>query len=460
VITPTRELCIQVEESVRTYGRHLGIRSTTIFGGVGMGNQLDALKQGPRIVVATPGRLLDHVSQRSIDLSTVSFVVLDEADRMLDMGFIHDMKKVFAILPRKRQTLLFSATFSPEIRKLASNFLTDPVSVEVAPRNATADLVSQSVFRVDKDQKRHVLAHLVRTRGWTQVLVFTRTKHGANRLAEQLQRDGISADAIHGNKSQNARQRALKRFKEGEIVALVATDVAARGIDIELLPIVVNYDLPNVPEDYVHRIGRTARAGASGEAVSLVTGEDRPLLADIEKLMRRQVPVGNLEGYVPVALAPGAPRDDEDDRPPLDRNRGGRGQGRGAGRGQSGQGQGQRGQGRGGAPASRSAERPASAAPRSSGQPTARADQPRSEQTPVRNEQSRAGQPRSGAPRPGQARDGQRRDGPSRSGQPARSTGAQRRDAPRRPGADAAESSGRPAWFDRWKAEKDAERQS
>ena len=339
VMTPTRELCVQVEESIRTYGKYLGIRSAAIYGGVGMGGQFDALRRGPRIVVATPGRLLDHLSQRSIDLSAVSFLVLDEADRMLDMGFIHDIKRILALLPRARQTLLFSATFSPEIRTLSSSFLRDPVSIEVAPRNATASMVTQSAHRVDKDSKRQALAHLIRSRGWNQVLVFCKTKHGANRLAELLEKDGITADAIHGNKSQNQRQRALNRFKDGEVTALVATDVAARGIDIAQLPIVVNYDLPNVPEDYVHRIGRTARAGASGEAVSLVSNEDRSLLTAIENLLKRAIPVRPIEGFVAV-------RDTADPRPVDVRGGPGRsGDSRGAGaRGAGARGAGARGE--------------------------------------------------------------------------------------------------------------------
>ena len=296
VITPTRELAAQVHEDVRTYGKHLKLRSTLVFGGVGMQPQVEALRRGVDILVATPGRLLDHSRQKTVDLSRVEILVLDEADRMLDMGFIHDIRRVLALLPAKRQNLLFSATFPDEVRKLAASFLRDPATVEVARRNTPAELVAQCAYPVPKDRKRDLLAHLVRAGDWRQVLVFCKTKHGANRLAQQLERDGIEADAIHGNKSQNARTRALKSFKDGELRVLVATDIAARGLDIEQLPHVVNYDLPHVSEDYVHRIGRTGRAGASGEAVSLVSPEERPLLAAIEKLMGRRVELREAPG--------------------------------------------------------------------------------------------------------------------------------------------------------------------
>ena len=298
VLVPTRELAAQVQESIRTYGRHLGrIRTAVIFGGVGINPQIAELKRGVDVVVATPGRLLDHASQRTIDLRHVEVLVLDEADRMLDMGFIHDIRRVLALLPKKRQNLLFSATFSDDIRKLAGSFLHDPASVEVARRNTPAELVAQVAHPVPQDRKRHLLAHLVKSNDWRQVLVFTRTKHGANRLAQQLEREGIEADAIHGNKSQGARTRALSRFKSNELRVLVATDIAARGLDIDALPHVVNYDLPHVPEDYVHRIGRTGRAGASGEAVSLVSHEDRPLMNAIEKLMNRKVERRAVAGF-------------------------------------------------------------------------------------------------------------------------------------------------------------------
>jgi len=297
IVVPTRELAAQVQESVRAYGRHLKLRSTVIFGGVGINPQMTELRRGTDIVVATPGRLLDHVQQRTIDLRQVQILVLDEADRMLDMGFIPDIRRILALLPAARQNLLFSATFPEEIRKLAGSFMRDPVTVEVAPRNRPIELVSQVVHPVDKDRKRELLAHLVKTGNWHQVLVFTKTKHGANRLAQQLERDGIESDAIHGNKSQSARTRALKRFKDNELQVLVATDIASRGLDIEELPHVVNYDLPNVPEDYVHRIGRTGRAGASGEAVSLVGAEDRPLLAAIERLIGRRIEQQAVAGF-------------------------------------------------------------------------------------------------------------------------------------------------------------------
>ena len=270
ILTPTRELCAQVQESVRNYGKHVKLSSTCIYGGVGFMPQVQALRRGVDIAVATPGRLLDHVQQRTVDLRKIEILVLDEADRMLDMGFIPDMRKIISLLPKERQTLLFSATFSEEIRSLARDFQRDPVTVEVARRNAPIELVTQVVHPVDKDKKKALLAHLVQSNHWKQVLVFTKTKHGANRLSEQLNKDGIDSDAIHGNKSQPQRMRALKRFKDNELQVLVATDIAARGIDIDSLPHVVNYDLPNVAEDYVHRIGRTGRAGIEGDAVSLV----------------------------------------------------------------------------------------------------------------------------------------------------------------------------------------------
>ncbi|WP_035881499.1 DEAD/DEAH box helicase [Cupriavidus metallidurans] len=297
VLTPTRELAAQVEESVRNYGKYLKLRSMVMFGGVGINPQIEALRRGVDIVVATPGRLLDHVAQRTIDLSHVELLVLDEADRMLDMGFIHDIRKVLNVLPPKRQNLLFSATFSDEIRALADRLLDNPASIEVARRNTTAETVAQRVFPVDRERKRELLAHLVRQHDWHQVLVFTRTKHGANRLAEQLTKDGLSALAIHGNKSQSARTRALTEFKAGTLRLLVATDIAARGIDIDQLPHVVNFDLPNVPEDYVHRIGRTGRAGAEGEAISLVCVDEHGLLRDIERLIKRQIEQVLLPGF-------------------------------------------------------------------------------------------------------------------------------------------------------------------
>ncbi len=297
VLTPTRELAAQVQESIRTYGKYLRVRSTAVFGGVGIHPQIAELRRGVDILVATPGRLLDHVQQRTVDLRGVEILVLDEADRMLDMGFIHDIRRILRLLPAKRQNLLFSATFSDEIRRLAATFLHDPATVEVARRNAPVERVAQVAHPVTQDRKRHLLAHLVKTNDWRRVLVFTRTKHGANRLAGQLEREGIEADAIHGNKSQGARTRVLKRFKDNGLRVLVATDIAARGLDIDQLPRVVNYDLPHVAEDYLHRIGRTARAGASGEAVSLVSHEERPLLAAIERLMNRKVEQRSVSGF-------------------------------------------------------------------------------------------------------------------------------------------------------------------
>jgi len=299
ILVPTRELAAQVKDSVRAYGRFMKLRATVIFGGVGFNPQADELRRGVDIVVATPGRLLDHVQQRTIDLRHVEILVLDEADRMLDMGFIPDIRRILALLPAKRQNLLFSATFPDGIRKLANSFMRDPATVEVAPRNKPVELTSQIAHPVDSGRKRELLSHLVKTNNWQQVLVFTRTKHGANRLAQQLERDGVDADAIHGNKSQGARTRALKRFKDNELQVLVATDIASRGLDIEELPHVVNYDLPHVPEDYLHRIGRTGRAGLPGEAVSLVSGEDRPLLAAIERLTNRRIEQRVVAGFEP-----------------------------------------------------------------------------------------------------------------------------------------------------------------
>jgi ATP-dependent RNA helicase RhlE len=299
IVTPTRELALQVEESVRTYGKYLKLKSTCIYGGVGMQPQTDALRNGVDVVVATPGRLLDHVQQKTVDLRQVEILVLDEADRMLDMGFIHDIRKILALLPAQRQNLLFSATFPEEIRKLAATFMKDPVTVEVARRNTPVELIGQVQHPVASDRKRELLAHLVKTNDWKQVLVFTKTKHGANRLAQQLEKSGIEADAIHGNKAQNARVRTLKRFKDNELRVLVATDIAARGLDIEALPHVVNFDMPHVAEDYVHRIGRTGRAGVEGEAVSLVSPEDRPLMAAIERLINRKVELRVIAGFEP-----------------------------------------------------------------------------------------------------------------------------------------------------------------
>jgi ATP-dependent RNA helicase RhlE len=299
ILTPTRELAAQVEESVRNYGRHLPLTSMVMFGGVGMQPQIDRLRKGVDILVATPGRLLDHHQQGTLDLKHVQIFVLDEADRMLDMGFVHDIKKVLAILPPAKQSLLFSATFSDDIKALADRLLNSPALIEVARRNATADTIAQKVHPVDRDKKKELLAHLIRQGDWHQVLVFTRMKHGANRLTEFLNKEGISAMAIHGNKSQGARTKALAEFKSGELAVLVATDIAARGIDIDQLPHVVNFELPNVPEDYVHRIGRTGRAGAKGEAVSLVCVDENGFLADIEKLIKHKIPREVVAGFEP-----------------------------------------------------------------------------------------------------------------------------------------------------------------
>jgi len=299
VLTPTRELAAQVAESVKDYGRYLPLRSTVVFGGVSINPQKMKLIKGVDILVATPGRLLDHVNQRSVNLSEVDILVLDEADRMLDMGFIHDIKKVLALVPKNKQTLLFSATFSNDIKKLANGLLKNPKLIEVARQNAATDTVTQVIHPVDKTRKRELLSFLIGSNNWRQVLVFNRTKHGANRLAEQLNKDGITAAAIHGNKSQGARTRALADFKAGNVRVLVATDIAARGIDINQLPHVVNFELPNVAEDYVHRIGRTGRAGNEGEAMSLVCVDELKLLKDIEKLIQREIPKEVIDGYEP-----------------------------------------------------------------------------------------------------------------------------------------------------------------
>jgi len=307
IMVPTRELAAQVRESVSTYGRHLHLRSAVMFGGVKINPQIAELRRGVDILIATPGRLLDHVQQRTLDLSKIEILVLDEADRMLDMGFIHDIRKVLALLPAKRQNLLFSATFSGEIRTLADKLLDHPVPIEVAPRNTPTELVEQVVHPVDKARKRELLSYLIGANNWRQVLVFTRTKHGANRLAGQLEHDGLSAAAIHGNKSQGARTRALTGFKDGSVRILVATDIAARGLDIDQLPHVVNFELPNVAEDYVHRIGRTGRAGNEGEAMSLVCVDELGLLRDIERLLGRKIRSETLAGYEPDPSIPAEP---------------------------------------------------------------------------------------------------------------------------------------------------------
>jgi ATP-dependent RNA helicase RhlE len=313
ILTPTRELAAQVEESVRTYGRHLPLTSTVVFGGVNINPQIQALQRGVDILVATPGRLLDLVGQRTVDLSRVEILVLDEADRMLDMGFIRDIRRILTLLPTRRQNLLFSATFSDEIKSLADGLLNSPTRVEVARQNAESELVTHSVYLTRQEHKRDLLVHLLAEERIEQALVFTRTKHGADRLAKQLERDGISAVPIHGNRSQPQRTRALADFKAGAVRILVATDLAARGLDIDQLPYVINYELPNVPEDYVHRIGRTGRAGSVGEALSLVSPEEQAYLHSIERLMKRKIERREAKGFIApltpeYTFTPSAPR--------------------------------------------------------------------------------------------------------------------------------------------------------
>mgnify|MGYP000390845299 FL=1 len=299
ILTPTRELAAQVQESVVTYGKYTGLKSTVIFGGVGANPQIKAIAGGLDILVATPGRLLDLMSQNCVSLNNIEILVLDEADRMLDMGFLRDIKKILAALPKKRQNLLFSATFSTEIKALADGLLNAPELIEVARSNSTNEAIAQLIHPVDRTKKHPLLAHLIKSNDWKQVLVFTRTKHGANKLVTQLEKDGITSMAIHGNKSQSARTKALADFKAGKLTALVATDIAARGIDIDQLPHVVNYDLPNVSEDYVHRIGRTGRAGSNGVAVSLVCVDEHQMLRDIEKLIKQKLPQEVIAGFEP-----------------------------------------------------------------------------------------------------------------------------------------------------------------
>tara|TARA_R110002167_G_scaffold17777_11_gene67555 strand:- start:5055 stop:6320 length:1266 start_codon:yes stop_codon:yes gene_type:complete len=300
VLTPTRELAAQVSESVATYGKNLPLRSTVVFGGVKINPQMMKLRQGVDVLVATPGRLLDLYNQRAVRFDQLEVLILDEADRMLDMGFIHDIKKILAVLPKKRQNLMFSATFSGEIRNLAKGLVNDPVEISVSPRNTTATSVEQWICVVDKNQKPAILTKLIQDNDWKQVLVFNRTKHGANRLTKQLEAQGINAAAIHGNKSQGARTKALAEFKSGKVRVLVATDIAARGLDIDQLPQVVNFELPNVPEDYIHRIGRTGRAGATGQAVSLVSEDETKQLFDIERLTQTLLTRKLIAGYKPV----------------------------------------------------------------------------------------------------------------------------------------------------------------
>ncbi len=387
ILTPTRELAAQIGENVQSYSKYLTLRSLVVFGGVSINPQMMKLRAGVDVLIATPGRLLDLEHQNAVDLSKVEILVLDEADRMLDMGFIHDIRRVLAKLPAKRQNLLFSATFSDEIKGLASKLLTNPASVEVARRNTASEQIEQSVHFVDKKRKRELLSQMIGEGDWKQVLVFTRTKHGANHLAEQLNKDGITASAIHGNKSQGARTRALADFKDGGVRVLVATDIAARGLDIDQLPHVVNYELPNVPEDYVHRIGRTGRAESTGEAISLVCVDEHKLLRDIERLLKREVPRIALPGYEPDPTIKAEPI--------INGRQGSGGGGRGAPR----QGGGQRS----GSGAPRSSA-PRSSAPRSAGSGQ------RSGNGSGENRGSGEGRP---AARPARAANaGQRRSGP------------------------------------------------
>jgi superfamily II DNA/RNA helicase len=311
ILTPTRELAVQVAENVKAYAAHTPLRSTVVFGGMDMKPQTETLRRGVEIVIATPGRLLDHVEQKNISLAQVQMLVMDEADRMLDMGFLPDLQRIINLLPKKRQNLMFSATFSPEIKKLANSFLTSPTTIEVARSNATADKVTQVVYKVPEEQKRDVVEFLIRQRGLKQVIVFSNTKIGASRLSRFLEQAGIKASAIHGDKTQQERMAALESFKKGEIEVLVATDVAARGLDITDLPCVINYDLPYNAEDYVHRIGRTGRAGASGDALSVYSDKDERLLTDIEKLIKQSITRGELAGFTPAAHARDGERSSE-----------------------------------------------------------------------------------------------------------------------------------------------------
>lgn len=338
ILAPTRELAAQVHDSVNLYSRYIPTKSAVVFGGVKINPQMMKLRKGLDVLVATPGRLLDLYQQNAVRFNEVEILVLDEADRMLDMGFIRDIRKVLDLLPAKRQNLLFSATFSSDIRKLAQGLLNNPVQVEVAARNTTAETVKQSVYPVDQSQKSALLSKLVRDNSWEQVLVFTRTKHGANRLTQKLEKDGITAAAIHGNKSQGARTRALANFKAGEVRVLVATDIAARGLDIKQLPQVVNFELPNVPEDYVHRIGRTGRAGERGHALSLVCADEGKLLAGIEKLIKKQLPRKEIEGFEPKNNLPLKPKAKADPSKARNRNAGRGNNGGKPGQGRSGNG--------------------------------------------------------------------------------------------------------------------------
>jgi ATP-dependent RNA helicase RhlE len=323
VLTPTRELAAQVADSISTYGKYVPLKSAVVYGGVKIQPQIQKLRRGVDVLVATPGRLLDHLGQNTVRLDQVQMLVLDEADRMLDMGFIHDIRRVLKAIPDQRQTLLFSATFSGPIKKLAADLLQDPIQIEVARENSTAETISQMIHPVDRQRKRELLSHMIGHENWEQVLVFTRTKHGANRLAEQLEKDGLKTAAIHGNKSQGARTRALRDFKRGIVRVLVATDIAARGLDIDHLPHVVNFELPNVSEDYVHRIGRTGRAGKKGQAVSLVSVEEYPLLHGIERLLKQDLPKAVVPGYEPAGPLPHEVSRGGRRRPPQRRNKGG-----------------------------------------------------------------------------------------------------------------------------------------
>lgn len=331
ILTPTRELAAQIQENIVQYSKYLSVRSTVVFGGVKINPQMMALRSGVEILVATPGRLMDLYQQNAIRLDRVHTLVLDEADRMLDMGFIHDIKRILAKLPAKRQNLLFSATFSDAIRKLAKELLNSPVEVDVAPRNATAVKVDQLIHPVDKSRKAALLSHLIREKSWHQALVFARTKHGANKLVKLLLQDKIDALAIHGNKSQAQRTKALNDFKSGKIQILVATDIAARGIDIDQLPLVVNFDLPNVPEDYVHRIGRTARAGATGKAISLVCADEAKHLQDIERLIKNRIPRVEIDDFEPTHHVPATSASAPSARRPQQKRPGSHAQGRRSG---------------------------------------------------------------------------------------------------------------------------------
>ena len=392
ILTPTRELAAQVEESVKTYGKYLPLKSMVIFGGVSINPQIRSLAKPLDIIVATPGRLLDHASQKTVDLSSIEILVLDEADRMLDMGFIRDIKKILAMLPKQRQNLLFSATFSDEIKQLSDGLLNNPAFVEVARRNTASELVEQTVHLVRQAHKRDLMSYLIKKNDWKQVLIFTRTKHGANRLADKLIKDGIPAMAIHGNKSQNARTKALADFKDGSIPVLVATDIAARGLDIDQLPQVVNFELPNVPEDYVYRIGRTGRAGSSGAAISLVDEEETKFLKDIEKLIKREIPKVKVEGFEPpTKLEPEPPRLFRGQQP----NRGqGTGTGQGAGK-PAGQGK-SRGQGAGASRTTGSGRNPNGGQGQARPQGDGAASQPNGQ----RAQQPRSNQPRSNQSQP------------------------------------------------------------